>query len=364
MYLNFFMFMIMLSGFLLLFLSFFTYSKLQDNCKYDSLKRKLQISIGIGSTLMALGVGFFICILGPRCKCDFNLDKWKIYLLLSSTLLSGIGLLALTLSINSELNNKDCEIDLGPTISILGTISTIQVLFSIFCIIYTAKSNTNLISSKRSKPSSKQQSQPVTSKPVSSQPVISKQPSKPVISKQPSKPVISKLVTSKQPSKPVISKLVTSKPVSSQPVTSKAVTSQPVSSQPSSEPSKPSSEPSSQSSEPSKPSSEPSSEPSKPSSEPSSQKIDVDLDSIFKQSQPITSKKVYGGCMDCNEYPDRKTCAEKTGVPLCYMNKESCITACKSKEAFKKAKQDRHLLHEANRSARRALYQAKKSKKD
>jgi hypothetical protein len=268
----------MLSGFLLVFLSFFTYSKLQDKCKYDSLKRKLQISIGIGSTLMALGIGFFICTLGPNCNCEVNLDKWKIYLLLSSSLLCGIGLLALTLSINSELNNKECEIDLGPTILILGTIATFQILFTIIYIIYISKNNLNLIFSKKATKLQSGSQQIHTDSNINSSDLSSSD----------SSTDDSKMMPLKQESKVVASPKMT------------------------------------------------------------------------PLKQP--SKVVYGGCMDCNEYPDRKTCEEKTGVPLCYINKQSCISSCKSKESFQKAKKARHLVNETNRSTRRALYEAKSSK--
>ena len=142
------------------------------------------------------------------------------------------------------------------------------------------------------------------------------QQSQPVTSKTVPEPVTSKTVPQVVSSK-TVPQVVSSKPVT-QPVTSKTV-SQPVTSKP------------------------------------------VPLQ---QQSQGITYKKVYGGCMDCNEYPDRKTCTEKTGVPLCYINKQSCIAACKSKKAFKKAKEARHLLHEATRSARLASYEARKSKRE
>ena len=138
-YLHFFMFLLFFIGILLVVLSFFAYSKLGDTCKSSSLKTKLNMGIGIGSTLLALSIGFFICV--NRCECAFNddLDQWKIYSLVAFSLASGIGLLALTFGIKSDLDKPGCKVDLGSLVWLLGIIAILLLLFSIVYIVVIFK---------------------------------------------------------------------------------------------------------------------------------------------------------------------------------------------------------------------------------
>jgi hypothetical protein len=138
-YLHFFMILLFFIGMLLVIMSFFAYSKIKDTCKSEGLKSKLNIGIGIGSALMAMSIGFFICV--NRCKCTFNdnLDQWKINGLVSFSLLSGIGLLALTFGIKSDLDNPECNVDLGAIVWLLGLIASIQLVCSVIYIVIIIK---------------------------------------------------------------------------------------------------------------------------------------------------------------------------------------------------------------------------------
>lgn len=134
-FLHFFMILMFLIGLLLIILSFFAYSKIGYECKKtsSSLKTKLRVALGIGSTLLCLAIGFFICVTKSKCKCTFDNEfgKGKIYGLIGFCLMSGIGLLVLTFGIKSDLNEPDCKVDLGIIPWILGSIAIIQLLFSI-----------------------------------------------------------------------------------------------------------------------------------------------------------------------------------------------------------------------------------------
>ena len=136
------MFLLFIIGFLLVFLSFYSFSKIEEKCVTPSLRTKLKIALGIGSTLISLGLGFFICINNSNCKCSFsnNIQKSEIYGLLVFSIISGIGLLILTLGINSDLKDPNCNVDLGVLPLLLGGIAFLQLLFSIIYIIYIIKS--------------------------------------------------------------------------------------------------------------------------------------------------------------------------------------------------------------------------------
>ena len=140
-YLNFFMIFSMFIGFLLVFLSFYSYSKLENTCSSDSLRAKLQTALGIGSTLMALSIGFFICTQHPNCKCSVSndLNKTKVYYFVLFSLITSIILLFLTFGIKSELSTSDCKVDLDSIPSILGTIASIQLIICILYIAYEIK---------------------------------------------------------------------------------------------------------------------------------------------------------------------------------------------------------------------------------
>ena len=137
-YLHWFMILMSLIGLLLIITAFYSYTKLEGTCTSDSLKTKLRCAIGIGSTLLALGIGFSICV--NNCKCSFSdLDKNRIYALVGISFISGIGLLVLTFSINTELNDSNCKVDLGIIPWILGLIATTQLLISTIYIVYTVR---------------------------------------------------------------------------------------------------------------------------------------------------------------------------------------------------------------------------------
>ena len=140
-YLNFFMIFSMFIGFLLVFLSFYAYSKLENTCTSGSLRAKLQTALGIGSTLIALSIGFFICTKDPSCKCNISndLDKTKMYSFVLFSLITSIMLLVLTFGIKSELSSPECQVDLGFVPTFLGTISSLQLILSLLYVGYEVK---------------------------------------------------------------------------------------------------------------------------------------------------------------------------------------------------------------------------------
>ena len=128
-------------GFLLVFLSFDSYSKLENNCTSGSLRAKLQTALGIGSTLIALSIGFFMCTQNPNCKCvvSDDLNKTKMYSFVLFSLITSIILLVLTFGIKSELSSSDCQVDLGSVPTFLGTIASLQLILSLLYIGYEVK---------------------------------------------------------------------------------------------------------------------------------------------------------------------------------------------------------------------------------
>lgn len=110
-------------GFLLTILSFYSYSKLTNNCTSEQLRMNLRIAICIGSIFMALSVAYSICI--NKCQCEDSKD-WKIYVLLGFMFAMGIYLAVLTSNIKKDF--KDCDVDLGNLPDILLWIAIIQVI--------------------------------------------------------------------------------------------------------------------------------------------------------------------------------------------------------------------------------------------
>lgn len=134
-YLYFFVGLLFIIGLLLVSMTFFAYSKLQNKCSSDSLKSKLRVAIMIGSALIALAVGFYICANHANCACPLEASSFKIYSIVGFSLICGISLLILTLGINSDLKDPNCNVDLSVFVWILGAIATIQLICSVIYII-------------------------------------------------------------------------------------------------------------------------------------------------------------------------------------------------------------------------------------
>jgi hypothetical protein len=135
---NFLMFDFALIGLLLIILGFYGYSNLGVNCILPSLKTKLTISITIGAVLLSLAIGFIAC--KRSCKCgDFEFTKTKKYMLAIFSLLSGIGLLILTFSIKSDLDDVRCNVDLSTLTWIFSVLSSLQIIASIIFFIFMIK---------------------------------------------------------------------------------------------------------------------------------------------------------------------------------------------------------------------------------
>lgn len=129
-------------GLLLVTMSFYAYSKLGVQCVSDSLKTKLRIAIVIGSALLALAAGFYICIRHASCVCpSLGESTNEMYFMTGFSLISGIILMILTFGINSDLKDPSCNVDLGMFPWFLGGIATIQIVLSVVYIIYTIRQN-------------------------------------------------------------------------------------------------------------------------------------------------------------------------------------------------------------------------------
>jgi hypothetical protein len=113
---------LLIMGILLVVTAFYAYSKLTVNCTSSSLKNKLQWCIGLGSAFVSVGIGYVICLANK--KCDIEHTKWKMYIILTTMIGLGIGMLVLTLGIQSDLKYGDCNVDLGTLPDILIAISS------------------------------------------------------------------------------------------------------------------------------------------------------------------------------------------------------------------------------------------------
>jgi uncharacterized membrane protein YgcG len=135
--LHLFMGTIVITGLILVITAFYAYSKLSGECTSSTLRGKLQAAIGLGTAFMTIGIGYIVCVSkgGDRCNFGDSVD-WKTYMLLFLLLAIGATVLGLTLSIQSEVNKGECNVDLGSLPSILITIGSIQIAIPILYAIY------------------------------------------------------------------------------------------------------------------------------------------------------------------------------------------------------------------------------------
>lgn len=125
-----FLFMI---GLLLVVISFQVYNKLTSSCTSSQLRLNLRIAIGIGSTIMALTLGYGICM--KNCNCVIgSVGDYKTYVLLGFMFILGICLSVLTGSIKNISN--ECNINIGCLTTNLYWISVIQTVIIGFVIVY------------------------------------------------------------------------------------------------------------------------------------------------------------------------------------------------------------------------------------
>jgi hypothetical protein len=132
-----FMFIMFVIGLLLIITTFTAYSKLEDTCKSDGLRSKLRWAIGIGTTLVALSIGYTVCVVKDGRICNFGeRANWKIYTMLSLLFCMGVGLLILTVGIKNDIKSEGCDIDLGSVPDILMVISIIQLIVPLLYMTY------------------------------------------------------------------------------------------------------------------------------------------------------------------------------------------------------------------------------------
>lgn len=132
--LHLFMFMLFVIGLLLIITTFNAYSKL-GNCNSTSLRTKLRWMTGLGSTFFTLSLGYGVCIYKAGNTCSFGKRaNWKIYMMLVTLMIMGIGLLVLTFGINDELNKPGCNVDLGEIPNILIVLAFLQIFIPLLYI--------------------------------------------------------------------------------------------------------------------------------------------------------------------------------------------------------------------------------------
>ena len=138
--LHLFMLMLFVIGILLIIITFYAYSKLNDKCTSNALRTKLRISIGIGTAFVTMSFGYAICVRSQLCNCEFGeRSNIKLYVMLFSLMSMGIGLLILTLGIKSDLTKGGCDVDLGIIPDVLTVISIIQIVIPVLYIVYIYK---------------------------------------------------------------------------------------------------------------------------------------------------------------------------------------------------------------------------------
>lgn len=148
-----FMLLILVSGIGLIGLSFDAYSKLSenkniDNCVTDSIKNKLRLSISIGTVLVSIFIGYFLCVFRKDCKCNFGDNSTvKMYVLMFILTVLGISMFILSSSINKDLNSGKCKISLGNFESVIKWISLVQIILPIIYVIISY----NILKSKNNK---------------------------------------------------------------------------------------------------------------------------------------------------------------------------------------------------------------------
>ena len=120
-------------GLLLVYISFQVYNKLKSSCTSKQLRLNLRIAIGLGSTIMALTLGYGICM--KNCNCVIGSpEDYKTYILLGFMFILGLCLSVLTNSIRNISN--ECNINIGCLTTNLYWVSVIQTVSIGFVIIY------------------------------------------------------------------------------------------------------------------------------------------------------------------------------------------------------------------------------------
>jgi hypothetical protein len=132
-----FMFLLFVIGLLLLITAFSAYSKLTVGCVSDSLKTKLRLAIGLGTTFVTIAIGYTVCVSKKSSMCQFGQRaNWKIYTMLTTLMAMGGGLLVLATGIKSDLASPSCNVDLGVTPDILTGLGIAQIALPALYIVY------------------------------------------------------------------------------------------------------------------------------------------------------------------------------------------------------------------------------------
>jgi hypothetical protein len=135
--LHLFMFLIFVIGLLLLITAFSAYSKLTVGCTSASLKTKLRLAIGLGTTFVTIAIGYTVCLSKKGSMCQFGQRaNWKIYTMLTTLMAMGGGLLVLATGIKSDLASPSCNVDLGVTPDILTGLGIAQIALPALYIVY------------------------------------------------------------------------------------------------------------------------------------------------------------------------------------------------------------------------------------
>ena len=143
MLLHIFMYILGILGLILTILGFVGYNKL-GFCPSTSLKNKLRMCIGIGSSFVALSLGFIIC--NRRCDCVYEEEtKEKIWFIVGLIIVVSILNIVLVALINKDVNsvNADnltpCNIELGSIPALMYIANGLLLATSIGYIILQVK---------------------------------------------------------------------------------------------------------------------------------------------------------------------------------------------------------------------------------
>jgi len=129
--------LIIFMGFLLIVMSIYAYTQLNEKCTSKTLRTYLQWAIGLGTTFTTIGIGYILCLRIPGCNClSGDGERWKTYVILFSLLALGCIILPIVVGIKNELNAGGCNVNLGSLPDFLIAIASIQIALPVLYLIY------------------------------------------------------------------------------------------------------------------------------------------------------------------------------------------------------------------------------------
>jgi glucan phosphoethanolaminetransferase (alkaline phosphatase superfamily) len=119
-------------GITLVITTFYIYSNIPENCDIKSIRSQLQLIIAAGVTLSTISIGYFICIIGNTCDCDFGeRTDWKMIGIMAILLSLGVAILIINSSVQAKLQECNVKLPYSNTIMIVLSILQIVLAFSV-----------------------------------------------------------------------------------------------------------------------------------------------------------------------------------------------------------------------------------------